>query len=618
MQTARGYSLGAVDYIPSPVVPEVLRSKVRVFVELHILQRRIARQAEERVALAASEAALRLAEESTQRSSLLAGLSHSLSGVLDLREGIHALLAHVVPALAANATVALVDERGVVTHAATRSSLFDGDAASVELSPSALPSAHFALLRGALEAPADARARPATFVDGALQMLPLVHADRVLGGLWIDGEITPLCAALLDEVAARAAIAFATASLYGALQVEIAERRQAEARLEEASRRKDEFLAMLAHELRNPLAPIVNALHVVGVEMGARGDAMSRAHATMDRQVRHLIRLVDDLLDVSRITQGKIELRREDTTMQSVIEHALQIARPALLEREHTLVVEVPDEPLPVFIDVTRMTQVVANLVNNAAKYTNPKGQITVNVERDEEEVVVRVRDTGIGIRSEMLPRVFELFVQAEHASDRAAGGLGIGLTLVKRLVQMHGGEVLARSEGVGRGSEFIVTIPMSVGSLELGVGSPKPESESETPNSQLPTPNQRPLRILVVEDNPDIRETLKELLELEGHEVTVASDGQVAVEVAGNGHEYDVALVDIGLPGLDGYGVARKLRDIQKVKGYPRRLIAMTGYGQAEDRRRALEAGFDAHLVKPVDPEFLTRLLAQSTEGDA
>ena len=270
MQTARGYSLGAVDYIPSPVVPEVLRSKVRVFVELHILQRRIARQAEERIALAASEAALRVAEESTRRSSLLAGLSHAMSGVLEPREGMHALLAHVVPALAPNATVALVDERGVVTQAATRSSLFDDDAASVDLAPGALPSAHFALLRQALEVPADARAQAPALVDGALQMLPLAHGDRFLGGLWIDGELTPLSAALLDEVAARAAIAFAAASLYGALQVEIAERRQAEARLEEASRRKDEFLAMLAHELRNPLAPIRNAVELIRLAAPAR------------------------------------------------------------------------------------------------------------------------------------------------------------------------------------------------------------------------------------------------------------------------------------------------------------------------------------------------------------
>jgi CheY-like chemotaxis protein len=252
---------------------------------------------------------------------------------------------------------------------------------------------------------------------------------------------------------------------------------------------------------------------------------------------------------------------------------------------------------------------VLANLINNAAKYTNARGTITLVVERDEDEVVMRVRDTGIGMRAEMLPRVFELFVQAEHPSDRAAGGLGIGLTLVKRLVHAHGGEVLALSDGVGKGSEFIVTIPLGLDGAEAAVERPK--------NSAPAACEKKPLRILVVDDNPDIRETLKELLEIEGHEVTLAEDGDVALAAAGNGHQHDVALVDIGLPGIDGYAVAEKLVEIRRNKGFPRRLIAMTGYGQAADRRRALAAGFDAHLVKPVDPNLLTRILAASpTEG--
>jgi CheY-like chemotaxis protein/two-component sensor histidine kinase len=326
--------------------------------------------------------------------------------------------------------------------------------------------------------------------------------------------------------------------------------------------------------------------------------------------VRHLIRLVDDLLDVSRITQGKIELRHERIDLQSVVEQALQIARPLVTAREHTLVVEVPGEAIPVSVDVTRMTQVVANLVNNAAKYTNPRGTIAVKVERDDEDAIVRVRDSGIGMQPEMLPRVFELFMQADHKSDRSAGGLGIGLTLVKRLVQMHGGEVLATSDGVGKGSEFVVIVPLADANAPTAVAAETSAAASR--------PEPRALRILVVDDNVDIRDTLKELLELEGHEVTVAEDGPSALVHAGNGHEHDIALVDIGLPGLDGYGVAEKLREIRAVKGYPRRLIAMTGYGQAEDRRRAFAAGFDAHLVKPVDPAALNRIIAAHTnEGD-
>jgi signal transduction histidine kinase/ActR/RegA family two-component response regulator len=437
---------------------------------------------------------------------------------------------------------------------------------------------------------------------------PLTAEDRLIGTLAFGSRRRPRFSleelAVLQLVADQIAIALERERLMNELQARNRE-------LADADRRKDEFLAMLAHELRNPLAPIVNALHLIGRAAEGAGESVSRAHTTLDRQVRHLIRLVDDLLDVSRITQGKIELRREVTAMQPVIEQAVQIARPLVTAREHQLVIEMPAEPILVAVDVTRMTQVVANLVNNAAKYTNPGGTITVKLEPSDEEVVVRVRDTGIGIRPEMLPRVFELFVQADHASDRAAGGLGIGLTLVKRLVQMHGGDVLALSDGTGRGSEFVVSVP-----LHAGVA-PATTTEQLIAPAEPSRAERRALRILVVDDNADIRETLKELLEIEGHAVDLACDGDEALVEAGNGHQHDVAIVDIGLPGLDGYGVAEKLRDIRKQKGFPRKLIAMTGYGQAEDRRRALAAGFDAHLVKPVDPELLTRLIAQPHEGD-
>ena len=437
---------------------------------------------------------------------------------------------------------------------------------------------------------------------------PLIAEERLLGTLAFGSRRRRRYH--LEEVAVMQTVADQIAICLERERL-IDELRARRGELADADRRKDEFLAMLAHELRNPLAPVVNALHVIGIEASARGDHLARAHATMDRQVRHLVRLVDDLLDVSRITQGKIELRRERTPLQSVVEHALQLARPAVKAREHTLVVDLPAEPLPVWVDHTRMTQVVANLVHNAAKYTTPRGTITVAVGHDDDEVVVRVKDTGIGIRAEMLPRVFELFVQADRACDRAAGGLGIGLTLVKRLVQMHGGEVRARSEGLGKGSEFILSIPRALSDQDAATAT------AIVPLvARLQATGVAPrLRILVVEDNADIRETLKELLEIEGHEVTLVEDGNAAVEAAGNGRGHDVALVDIGLPGLDGYGVARKLRDLQKRRGFPRRLFAMTGYGQAEDRRRALEAGFDAHLVKPVDPALLTRLLAAPSQ---
>jgi signal transduction histidine kinase/DNA-binding response OmpR family regulator len=601
MQTARGYSLGAVDYIPSPVVPEVLRSKIRVFVELHILQRRIARQAEERVALAASETALRLAEESTRRSSLLAGLSHALSGVLDLREGIHALLTHVVPALAGNATVALVDVQGVVTHAATRSSLFEDDAASVDLSPSALPSAHFALLREALRTSPDARSRAHSFVDGALQMLPLVHADRFLGGLWIDGELTPLCAALLDEVAARAAIAFATASLYGALQVEIADRRQAEARLEEASRRKDEFLAMLAHELRNPLAPIRNAVELIRLAAPTEAKVRWAADVT-DRQVRQLTRLVDELLDVARISQGKVVLQTQCLDLVTLVTQCIDSQRDVVHQRRQTLTLSLPDEPVNLNGDATRLAQVVNNLLSNASKYTPEGGAISVSIAHAEggtgEFALLEVSDNGIGIDAELLPHVFELFEQGKRALDRTQGGLGVGLTLVQRLVQLHGGEVVASSAGAGQGSQFRVLLPCLGEVDEPGLAD---TGQGELPKAVVAR------RILVVDDNVDVVETTTMLLSLSGHHVRSAKDGLQALHLATE-FKPDVVLLDIGLPLMDGYEVARRLRQTPQTAGAL--LIALTGYGQQGDRQRGRDAGFDGHMLKPVDPHALAKLI--------
>jgi len=601
MQTARGYSLGAVDYIPSPVVPEVLRSKVRVFVELHILQRRIARQADERVALAASEAALRLAEDSTRRSSLLAGLSHALSGLLDPREGMQALLSHVVPALAPNATVALVDERGVVTHAATRTSVLEENAPGVEIAPSSLPSAHFALLRRALGQPMPVGEQAAPYTDGALQMLPLVHGNRFLGALWTDGELTAMSAALLDEVAARAAIAFATAALYRALQVEIAERRQAEARLEEAARRKDEFLAMLAHELRNPLAPIRNAVELIRLAEPAETKVRWAAEVT-DRQVRQLTRLVDELLDVARISQGKVVLQTQCLDLVTLVTQGVDAQRDAMVKRHQTLTLSLPDRPVNLNGDATRLAQVVNNLLSNAIKYTPEGGAIAVTVAHEEshggEFALLEVRDNGIGIDADLLPHVFELFEQGKRALDRTQGGLGVGLTLVQRLVQLHGGDVVASSAGPGQGSRFRVLLPC------LGEDAAPPAADQE--RGQLPAVGVA-RRILVVDDNIDVVETTTMLLSLSGHQVRSAKDGLQALHVATE-FRPDVVLLDIGLPLMDGYEVARRLRQTPQTAGAL--LIALTGYGQQGDRQRGKDAGFDDHMLKPVDPHALARMI--------
>ena len=601
MQTARGYSLGAVDYIPSPVVPEVLRSKVRVFVELQILQKRIARQAEERIALAASEAALKVAEELTRRSTMLADLSHALSGVLDLEAGMQVLLAHVVPVLAANATVALLDDAGVVTHALTRASLFDGDAASIALAPGSLPSAHFGLLRAALALPPTAQGRGLPFSDGALQMLLLVHGGRVLGALWIDGELTMPGAALLDEVAARAAISFSAAGLYRDLQCEIAERRQAEARLEESSKRKDEFLAMLSHELRNPLTPIRNAVEVIRL-IAPADDKLRWAADVTDRQVRQLTRLVDELLDVARISQGKIVLQPQCLDLVALVGQCIESQRDAMAARRQTLVLGLPNSPLNLNGDATRLAQVVNNLLTNATKYTPEGGTISVSVaresSRDGEFALLDVGDDGIGIDADLLPHVFELFEQGKRALDRTQGGLGVGLTLVQRLVRLHDGDVQATSAGTGLGSLFRVRLPCLAAVDATPVGE---EGGTRLPEAAVAR------RILVVDDNVDVVETTSMLLALSGHEVRSAKDGLQALHVAAD-FAPDVVLLDIGLPLMDGYEVARRMRQMPQVADAL--LIALTGYGQQGDRQRGRDAGFDGHMLKPVDPHALAKLI--------
>jgi signal transduction histidine kinase/DNA-binding response OmpR family regulator len=631
----RGYALGAVDFMFKPIVPEVLRSKVTVFVELHrkTKQIQLQRLVEERQrweadrlrtqaedlgrAVAERDSTARALVHSNARLALLSDIANRLLLGQRPRELLDELCQRVLSHLALEVyTHYLADEaRGVLLLDSSGGIAEELLAAHREIAFGEGLSGTAALTRRRVIAENiadsdDERHRQQKAIGlHAYACFPLLAEDRLMGTLAFGARNRARFSledlATMQMIADQIAIALDRERLIAALKERNAE-------LAEADRRKDEFLAMLAHELRNPLAPVVNALHIIGKQ--AEQDAIRRAHRTMDRQVRHLIRLVDDLLDVSRFTHGKIDLRRETGDLREVIELALQIARPLVAERGHELVLDLPVEELPVLVDVTRMTQVVSNLVNNAAKYTERGGTITLAASRGEDEVVLRVRDTGVGIAADMLPRVFELFVQGERSSDRAAGGLGIGLTLVKRMVQMHGGDVVAFSDGPGRGSEFVVALP-------LAPAVPVQSAASKVESRRLSTPG-RQLRILVIEDNADVRETLRELLEIEGHVVTLAEDGQRGVDLAGNGSTHDVALVDIGLPGLDGYEVAQRLADFRKQKGSPARLIAMSGYGQAGDRRRALEAGFDAHLVKPVDPETLMQVLATDPltleQGDA
>lgn len=369
----------------------------------------------------------------------------------------------------------------------------------------------------------------------------------------------------------------------------------ARAQAERASRAKDEFLAMLGHELRNPLAPIVTGLEI----MHMRGKVdVERELPAMHRQAQHLIRLVDDLLDISRIAHGKIELKKERFEIASVIDSAIETASPLLESRFHQLDVHVPHAGLEVHGDRARLAQAIANLLNNAAKYTEPRGHIVISARRAGDQVEISVRDSGIGIDADMLPHVFTMFVQERQALDRSQGGLGLGLAIVRSLIELHGGAVDATSAGRGKGSEFTVRLPRVVS--DAAVAAPVVVTKSSAGNAR---------KIMVVDDNEDAAELLAAVLESLGNETRVAHDAHRALAIVEE-FQPDLAVLDIGLPVMDGYELARQLRQITSLRDV--RLIALTGYGQASDKERAVNAGFDAHMVKPVAVDALQVLITK------
>lgn len=450
--------------------------------------------------------------------------------------------------------------------------------------------------------PADAY-RP-TFVH-SLAIAPIREKDPIgaIGAYWAKRhEATPREMALLQALANASAIAIANVELVGTLvrarrEAEAA-REQAEAareRAEAAGRLREEFLAMLGHELRNPLAPIVTALHIIA----QRGTCVDREHAVIERQVKHLVRLVDDLLDVSRITRGRIALRVERVDMATVVERAVEKAHPMLDARKHHFEVQVAPD-LVVDGDHDRLVQVVTNLLTNAAHYTPESGHLRLSAEDDDGQVVLRVEDNGIGITPELLPRLFDTFVQAEQASDRREGGLGLGLSLVRNIVALHGGSVEAQSDGPGRGSVFTLRLRRAQGTSAVPASEPTP----------TPAPLPRALHVLVVDDNEDAAMMLGELLSETGLKVMLAKDGPEALASLDRFNP-DVALLDIGLPIMDGYELAAKMRE--RLGARTPQMIAVTGYGQETDRTRCRESGFDAHFVKPVDWEALLQAIGSA-----
>jgi signal transduction histidine kinase/DNA-binding response OmpR family regulator len=590
----QGYAQGAVDYLMTPVVPQVLRAKVKVFVDLFRMTQQVRRQTEERVALAQERARRTAVEDANDRLSFLAEIKSALGQSLDCDITSHDVVRLAIPYLGDHAVVARrqpIGDGWQVFQSKIENGVVRVDVSSglEGLPPVLSEGIRHAASTGTVWIFPDASSSGS---DGESQLAVYPLRGQKFGSavLAISREESGrrFCSAdltLVEAIAARAAIALENGQLYKDLEL--------------ADQQKNEFLSMLAHELRNPLAPIRTAVDVLGLR-GPDPEEVMRARDIIDRQLGHLVRLVDDLLDVSRITGGKIRLDHEDVDVASVVRAAVETSRPLIETGGHRLTVSLPENPVCVSCDRVRLSQVLANLLNNAAKYTPAGGTISISAAREGREAVFRVRDNGIGIPKEMLAKVFDLFTQVDRSLDRSQGGLGIGLTLARRLVEMHGGTLEALSEGTGRGSEFVVR-------LSTLVEAPK----QETPKSaDVARTGGDQLRILVVDDNVDAADSVAWLLRTKKHEVCVAHDGRAAVEVAGH-FLPQVVVLDLGLPELDGYEVARRLRAAEGTRHAL--LLAVSGYGQDEHRKQSQEAGFDCHFVKPVDFNALLRAINEA-----
>jgi signal transduction histidine kinase len=564
------------------------------------------------LAFAAERAARAAAEQARRRLELLAMAGTVLSGSLEPQATLQELAALMVPDIADWCRVDLLDSVGVLQRALAHHSDPAKSRTGMEL---------VMRLRGRPETPGTmawavetglshlARFDPAdeyreirdpdlrTFARAigmrTYFVVPLIARGRTLGAMAVlqaesGRSFSQDDCALVAEIAHRAALALDNARLY-------VEADQARREAEQANRAKDEFLAMLGHELRNPLAPIVTALHL----MSMRGDtATADEQRVIARQVAHLSRLVDDLLDVSRITRGKIQLKREPLDLAEVIDKGIELSQPLLDKRERGVDVELPAEPVLVEGDGVRLAQVLSNLLTNAAKFTRDGGAIRVRVRAEGGHAEIAVEDEGSGIAPSLLPHVFDLFVQGAQAIDRQTGGLGLGLTIVKTLVHMHGGTVSAHSDGIGRGSRFVVRLPRATAPTGSRPTSAPARAASAGEG-----------RVLVVDDNRDAAQTLAVLLETAGYEVRTAPDAAQALYEL-ESFDADVAILDIGLPSMSGYDLARTLRGDARFARL--RLVALTGYGRDPDRERALGSGFDEHLVKPAPPERLFDVLGR------
>lgn len=585
-----GYETGAVDYLHKPINPAILRSKVAVFAELHMKSREIA---------AANRA---LVAEVNERRRIQQELLH-LNDELERR-----VEERAADLLESNSALRESEERLRLAQSAGGVGVWDWQALTGDTwwsetmcaiyGARSVPPAEVAELWRTLLHPDDSQRvqaqLSAALADGTQEVLR--DEFRILRP---DGETRWIeCIARLERDAAGRPV-----RMLG-VNADISERkrlendlRQVAAELSESDRRKDQFLAMLAHELRNPLAPIRNAVEILRL-LASDTEAVKSAVELMDRQIVQMVRLVDDLLDVSRISRGKIELRKNRIELLSAITDVVEATRSLSQSMEHELTTSLPSHPIYLNADPIRLAQLVGNLLHNACKFTPNGGRVSLTVERDADRAILRVKDTGVGIEASQLPHIFEMFMQGDTSLERSQSGLGIGLTLVQQLVEMHGGTVEADSAGAGQGSEFVVRLP---------IPTDEPVHQKPEPNVKHP-PIKFVGRILVVDDNRDSAASLAALLKLSGNTTLTAFDGLEALEV-GATFCPDVVLLDIGLPELNGYDTARRMRE--EPWGREVVLIALTGWGKEEDRRRSSEAGFNSHLVKPVDFSQLNALLA-------
>ncbi len=605
IRMAQGYASGAVDYLPTPVVPEILQAKVKVFIELSQMRSKAALQAEERAMRTA-------AEESARRSDFLVRASGILARSPNQEEILSVIAKIPVPYLAdvsmlwfnkkephhSQMEQAWITPEKEVCSAPVPSSF----AAFSELEKAiqkVLTTNQFQLLSHipmpVISSPGRvscAEGEVLSSTQGVVLILPLTLRAETSGVLILTrrsarAKYEPGEISLASDLASRISIALENTTLME--------------KIRDADQRKDEFLAMLAHELRNPLAPIHNALHIMKLTKDA--DIRRQSEETIERQLKHMVHLVDDLTDISRITQGKIELRKEKMQFKDAFDHAVETAQPLITQRGHTLTIALPDEAVWLEADPARISQIFSNLLNNAAKYTDNGGHIKVKAQLDAGWLVISISDDGIGIATHMLPRIFDMFSQVDSSLERTQGGLGIGLTLVKSLVEMHGGTINAHSDGLKKGSEFTICLPV-VSALEKESA----ENTDKATHEELPSS----LRMLVVDDNEASAKTIGWMMELLGQEVRTAYNGRDAIEIARTYHP-QVILLDIGLPGMNGYEVCKAMHSDPSLKNSV--FIAQTGWGQSEHRQRSKEAGFDHHLVKPIDLKVLEELLSKITQ---